>query len=130
MFRKPWHAVVAALCVSFVTVYGLGYFLRLVETGLYGMYALLFLRFGVSFALGGAIAGRPFIVPAVISVALVVFGIIVHTAYLAANVNLPAVPVVMNNLPILASAVVGVFLGAIIGSRVRGTRHRDLSAAR
>ena len=126
MFSKFRRSLVSAVIASFATAWLLGIVENWVDTNrnpinLNTMYALLFLRFAIAFSLGGAIAGQRFIVPASVSVLVVIGAIVAHTAYLAARVSLPVLPVLFNNLPIIVLSTVGALAGAMLGARLHGT---------
>jgi hypothetical protein len=112
---KRWRFVFFAILASYGTLWFSDYLLPDTQSSLIGMYATTFIEWVVAFSVGGFVAGRRFLLPAVASTMLVVSGIILHTAYLAGQYSQPISPVLTNNLPLLVVTVAATAIGASIG---------------
>ena len=112
---KRWQFVSLGILASYGTLWFSDYLLPDTQSSLIGMYATTSVGWVIAFSVGGFVAGRGFLIPAVASTVLVVSAIILHTAYLAGQYSQPISPVLTNNLPILAITVAATAIGASIG---------------
>ena len=124
-----WRFVILGIVASFGALWGLDYLMPDNQFDVLGLYVTTFASWMIAFSVGGFVAGRDFLVPAVVSALLVVGGIIVHTAYLVGQHDLTILPVVTNNLPILIITVSATATGSRIGTWVKEIVGRQADAA-
>ena len=126
---RRWRFVLLGILASFGMLWFMDYLLPEAQSSFVGMYGRSAVKWVIAFSVGGLVAGRWFLVPAVASAMLLVGGIVVHTAYLAGLYGQPVLPVLTNNLPILAITSAGAAIGASIGMWFAGKVRRDAEVA-
>ena len=112
---SKWRPILIGIIASYGALWLFDYLLPDSQTSLYVSYTTTFLEWIVAFSIGGYVAVRGFLVPAVASTVVVVAGIILHTAYMAGQYDLPVSPVLTNNLPIVAITALSAAIGSGIG---------------
>jgi hypothetical protein len=112
---RKWRFVLLGILASFGALWFLDFLFPETQPSLMGMYVATAVKWLVAFSLGGFVASRDFLVPAVVAAMLIVGGIVLHTAYWAGHYDLPVFPVIANNLPIFAVTSVAAAIGASIG---------------
>ena len=121
-----WRFVVFGIIAAYGMLWLSDYLFPETQSALIRLYATTSIKWAVAFLVGGFVPGRGFLVPAVVSTILVVTGIILHTAFLFRQHDLPIIPIITNNMPILAITVAATAIGASIGIWFVGKARRQV----
>ena len=112
---SKWRPIFIGTIARYGALWLFDYLLPDSQTSLYASYTTTFLEWTIAFSIGGYVAVRGFLVPAIASTVVVVAGIILHTAYMAGQYDLPVSPVLTNNLPIVAITALSAAIGSGVG---------------